>query len=151
MTNQRFFAIFILSILFICCSSNKTFIDKTNTDYGSIKFYNENKKNNLKHIYALVDSLGFLSYYDFYPNKITKTSQVSKQMIYTVFDEELSEEYDKQIYLKFSPLDKLALKRGNYILDSLGLKNFKRTKNENAFIIEVNYYNGYPKHKSFKR
>ena len=72
-------------------------------------------------------------------------------MIYTVFDGDLPQDYGKNIYLKFSPLDKLILNHGNRILDSLGLKNFKRTNNGKAFIIEVNYYHGYPKNKSFKR
>ena len=72
-------------------------------------------------------------------------------MIYTVFDGDLPQDYNKNIYLKFSPLDKLILNHGNRILDSLGLKNFKRTNNGKAFIIEVNYYHGYPKNKSFKR
>ncbi len=88
MTNQRFFGIFVLSILFVYCSSNKTLVDKIDTHYGKVKFYNESGKSNIQHIYASVDSLGFRSYYEFYSNKITKTSEVSKQMIYTVFDEE---------------------------------------------------------------
>lgn len=151
MTNLRFLGIIVLQILFVCCSSKKALVDKIDTHYGKVKFYNESKKNNIQHIYASVDSSGFRSYYEFYPNKITKTSEVSKQMIYTVFDGDLPKDYDKNIYLKFSPLDKLILNHGNRILDSLGLKNFKRTNNENAFIIEVNYYHGYPKNKSFKR
>lgn len=46
-------------------------------------------------------------------------------MIYTVFDGDLPQDYDKNIYLKFSPLDKLILNHGNRILDSLGLKILK--------------------------
>lgn len=52
MTNLRFFGIIVLQILFVSCSSNKTLVDKIDTHYGKVKFYNENKKNNIQHIYA---------------------------------------------------------------------------------------------------
>ena len=44
MTNLRFFGIILLQILFVSCSSNKTLVDKIDTHYGKVKFYNESKK-----------------------------------------------------------------------------------------------------------
>nr|WP_315218811.1 hypothetical protein [uncultured Flavobacterium sp.] len=153
MEKLQLYFIVLGTLLFTSCSSNKLLLTKMDTQYGKVKFYSEkiSKYNkDIARIYAAVDSLGYRSYYKFYPDKIVRTTERSKQMIYTVSKEKLSNVYDKKLYLKFSSLDNLILQRGNRILDSLNLEKFKRSERAEAFIIEVNYYHGYPKHEKFK-
>ena len=90
------------------------------------------------------------SYYSFYPEKIIKTTDTAKTLIYTVAYEPLQTNYDADIYQKFSVIDSIVLTKGDKLLGSLGLSNFKTSKGTNAFMIEVNYYHGFPKGKNFR-
>ena len=90
------------------------------------------------------------SYYSFYPDKIVKTTDTAKALIYTVFYGQIQANFDSNIYQRFSNLDSIVLSKGDNLLDSLGLQNFKTSKGTDGFMIEVNYYHGFPKHKKFR-
>jgi hypothetical protein len=122
------------------------------TNYGVLKFYSVKAKGkkDFEQILASSDSADIKSYYSFFPNKITKTVESSKQLIYTVIYEQPSESLNDKNYQPFSSLDILILTRGDNILNSYGLNNFKRFQGGKFFMIEVNYYHGYPKNKKFK-
>jgi len=142
-----------LIIVFYSCNSNIKLIDKNHTKYGSIKFYSEREKKGsaeIIRIYASVENTGIRSYYSFYPDRISKTTDSAKELIYVAFFGQLPKNYDFHMYQKFSSLDSLIFKQGDNILDSLGLINFKRSKGAEAYSIEVNYYHGYPKNKKFR-
>ena len=146
----------ILPTIFISlfgCSSTIKLIDKSQTKYGDIKFYSEKvTKNNssIKRIYASVKTADSKSYYSFYPDKIVKTTDTAKGLIYTVFYGQIQANFDSNIYQRFSYLDSTVLIKGDNLLDSLGLDNFKSSKGAEGFQIEVNYYHGYPKNKKFR-
>ena len=146
----------ILPIIFISlfgCSSTVKLIDKSQTKYGDIKFYSEKvtkDNSSIKRIYASVKTADSKSYYSFYPDKIVKTTDTAKTLNYTVFFGQLPENYDSNIYQRFSHLDSLVLTKGDKLLDSLRLDNFKTSKGADGFQIEVNYYHGFPKNKKFR-
>ena len=145
--------LFTIVTSLISCSTTAQLIDKSKTQYGNIKFYSERiSKNNssIKRIYASVKTGKSQSYYSFYPDKIVKTTDKAKALIYTVSYEPLQTTYDSDIYQKFSVMDSIVLTKGDKLLGSLGLNNFKTTKGATAFMIEVNYYHGFPKGKRFR-
>ena len=142
-----------ISISLFSCSTNVKLIEKSRTKYGDIKFYSEkSSKNNssVKRIYASVKTGNNKSYYSFYPGKIVKTTDTAKTLIYTVFYGQLQTNYDRHIYQRFSFLDSIVLNKGDKLLDSLGLHNFKTSDGTEGFQIEVNYYHGFPKNKKFR-
>jgi len=150
---SRCIIFFTIVISLISCSTTVRLIDKSKTQYGSIKFYTERiSKNNssIKRIYASVKTCNSQSYYSFYPDKIVKTTDTAKALIYTVSNEPLQTNYDTDIYQKFSVMDTIVLTKGDKLLGSLGLNNFKTSKGATAFMIEVNYYHGFPKGKRFR-
>lgn len=145
--------LFLIVISLISCSTTVRLIDKSKTQYGNIKFYTEriSKSNSsIKRIYASVKTGDSQSYYSFYPDKIVKTTDKAKTLIYTLSYEPLQTSYDTDIYQKFSVIDSIVLSKGDKLLGSLELNNFKTSKGATAFIIEVNYYHGFPKGKFFR-
>jgi hypothetical protein len=128
-------------------------IDKSQTKYGDIKFYSEKvtKDNStIKRIYASVKTANSKSYYSFYPDKIVKTTDTAKALIYTVFYGQIQTNFDNNIFQRFYNLDSIVLTKGDNLLDSLGLHNFKTSNGADGFQIEVNYYHGFPKNKKFR-
>lgn len=77
------------------------------------------------------------------------TNEETKQLNYTVLYGQLLTRYNTDTFMRFSSLDSVVLGAGDRLLDSLGLKDFKRFKGAEAYQIEVNYYHGYPKSKKF--
>jgi hypothetical protein len=73
------------------------------------------------------------------------TTSISKQLAYTISYKELQTNYDKNIYRNISFIDSQVLAKGDKILDSLGLHNFKHSVGAKSFEIEVYYYHGRPK------
>ena len=135
------------------CSTTIKLIEKNRTKYSDIKFYSEkiSKENpSIKRIYASVKTTDNKSYYSFYPDKIVKTTDTAKALIYTVFYGQIQTNFDSNIYQRFSYLDSIVLTRGDKLLDSLGLRNFKTSRGAEGFEIEVNYYHGFPKDKKFR-
>ena len=148
----RHIILITISISLFACSTNVKLIDNSRTKYGDIKFYAEKvSKNNssVKRIYASVKTSDNQNYYSFYPDKIVKTSDIAKTLIYTVYYGQLQKNYDRNIYQTFSFLDSIVLTKGDSLLKSLGLHNFKISEGAEGFQIEVNYYHGLPKHKKF--
>jgi hypothetical protein len=142
----------MLSFIF-ACSGNIHLVEKTKTTYGRIKFYSEKTSKNekrIKRIYASINRNGHRSYYSFYAGKIVKTTDIAKTLTYTVIYENLPKNYDTTLYQKLSSLDSFVLIQGDNLLDSLGLSNFKKSKGAQGYLIEINYYHGYPKRKKFK-
>jgi hypothetical protein len=128
-------------------------IHKTKTQYGNLKFYTErvaNSKDSIARVYAAVDSNGYKIYYNFYPNSIVKTAETEKQISYTVYYGKLSENYNKNIYVKFNSIDSLVLSQGDILIDLFQYNNIKKSKGAEAYITEIVYYHGWPKHKDFK-
>lgn len=149
----RHIYLILIPVSLFACSTNVKLIDKSRTKHGDIKFFSEKiSKNNpsIKRIYASVKTAANYSYYSFYPDKIVKTTDTAKTLIYTVFYRQLPKNYDSNIYQRFSHLDSFVLTKGDKLLDSLGLDNFKTSKGAEGFQIEVNYYHGFPKNKKFR-
>ena len=149
----RTYFVVVVAFLLYSCKSNKQFIEENKTNYGYIKFYLEKrdkKSKSIERVYAVVDSSGYRSYYNFFPDRIQRTTEISKNMIYTAFYGELPKKYSNKEFVNFSALDSLVLNQGNNILNSLSLEKFKKSIGSKAFIIEVNYYHGYPKSEPFK-
>ena len=143
----------LLSLYLFACSSNVKLIQKSETKYGKIKFYIEKQtKDNtdIKRIYASVDSNNNKNYYSFYHDRIVRITENAKTLTYIAFYGQLPTNYNANIYQKFSSLDSLVLIKGDRLLGSLGLKNFKRSTFAEAYQIEVSYYHGYPKNKKFQ-
>ena len=142
-----------ISTFLFACSTNVKLIDKSRTKYGDIRFYSEKtSKNNssVKRIYASVKTDDNKSYYSFYPDKIVKTTDTAKTLIYTLFYGQLQTSHDKHVYQRFSFLDSIVLTKGDHLLDSLGIHNFRTSEGAKGFQIEVNYYHGFPKNKKFR-
>ena len=144
----HFNLIFItISILSAGCASNLKLVDTMETGYGNARFYSNktNNKDDVKWILASVDSADIKSFYTFFPKEIIKKTESSRQLIYTVSYEPIPESINQNNYERFSPLDSIILTKGDDILTSLGLDNFQRFNGARSFIIEINYYHGYPK------
>ena len=145
--------LFSIFISLFGCSTTVKLIDKSRTKYGDIKFYSEKvtkDNSSIKRIYASVKTADNKSYYSFYPDKIVKTTDTTKALIYTVFYGQIQTNLDSNIYQRFSNLDSIVLAKGDNLLDSLGLQKFKTSKGADGFLIEVNYYHGFPKNKKFR-
>lgn len=145
--------LFTITISLISCSITVRTIDKCRTQYGDIKFYAEKiSRNNstIKRIYASVKTGGVQSYYSFYSDKIVKMTDTAKTLIYTVSYNPLQTNYDTDIYQTFSVIDSIVLTKGDNLLDSLGLNKFKTSNGATSFMVEVKYYHGFPKGKSFR-
>ena len=145
--------VFTIAISLFACSTNIKLISNSQTKPGYISFYSERTSRNnsfVKRIYASVKTDDNKSFYSFYPDKIVKTTDTAKTLIYTVFYEQLQANYDRQIYQMFSLLDSIVLIKGDNILDSLRLHNFRTSKGAKGFHVEVNYYHGFPKSKKFR-
>jgi hypothetical protein len=141
-----------LTSLFGCTGTIKM-IDKFRTQEGTIRFYVDKKEKNkpdVKGLYASVNNKGTRIYYRFCDNEIVMTTEKAKQLTYTVYHGQLPINYDSNIYKTYSHLDLVVLTRGDKLLDSLRLDNFKRTLGSEAYQIDVNYYHGYPKRKRFR-
>ena len=76
--------------------------------------------------------------------------ETDKQVYYTAYYGKLPLNYNSNIYVKFRPIDSLILAQGDKLIDSLHYNNLKRSKGAEAYIAEVVYFHGWPKHKKFK-
>ena len=137
----RHIILITISISLFACSTNVKLIDNSRTKYGDIKFYAEKvSKNNssVKRIYASVKTSDNQNYYSFYPDKIVKTSDTAKTLIYTVYYGQLQKNYDRNIYQTFSFLDSISMSLE-------GLSNILLTSERlpsSAFIINILYFPG---------
>ncbi len=141
------------SVLLFSCSNNVKLIEKTHTNFGTIKFYKERntkQDTSIKRIYAEVKTSDSKSYYSFYPSDIVKITDSAKVLKFRVVNEKLPDNYDMNIYQKFSFVDSFVLNRGEILLEALGLNWFKRLNGAGFFAITVYYLHGYPKYQKFK-
>ncbi|MEG9328137.1 hypothetical protein V6B16_09365 [Salinimicrobium catena] len=144
--------ILLCSVLFLhSCSVNRTLIERQRNQHGSLKFYTEVDLKEDRHRKKLVAKVNNSAYYSFYPDKIVKHTREEKQLIYTLFFEQIPKEMDDpKYYQKLSAIDSLVLSKGDRILDSLQWQNYQRPHGASAFQIEVNFYHGYPKNEKFR-
>lgn len=143
MNKQIYIVTIIFSYILISCSTNKELIKKKKTEYGMSKYYLENNLKNSNYKERLLVVIDNSLYYSFYSDKIIKKTKKDKQLIYTLFFDEIQDNIkENEHYLKLNKMDSLVFNESYKILETLNLKNCKGAK---AFIIEVNNYHGYPK------
>lgn len=153
MPKLRYTIFFLLtSFCLFSCSTNTHLIGKSKTEFGNVKFYSmnsSNKESSINKVYAEVNDIGIKKYYSFYPNKIIMTDERAKELSYTVLFDNLPDNYDITIYKKLSKLDSLVFEQANTFLNNPSYLHFKRPEGAKGYLIEVNYYHGYPKNKKF--
>ncbi|MCJ7756622.1 MAG: hypothetical protein MUP24_00640 [Gillisia sp.] len=148
---KNFPIIFVVLILILAsCSTNKRLLKRTQTRYGKTEFYIENDLKDNIYKKRLIASIDKNDYYIFYKDQIIKVSKDKKNLVYTLHNKEQSQIYNSENFKKLSKTDSIILSKGNDILDSLKWTDFKKYNRESGFVIEVNYYHGYPKNKRFK-
>ena len=138
-------------IIISSCSTSRDLIEKEKTEQGITKFYVEKESEDNLENRRLLASVNNGIYYGFYPDRIVKKTRENKGLIYTLNFEELPAEIlNSKSFEKLSAADSLILSRGSKILNSLGWRNHKRPVGASGFLIEVEYYHGYPKGKKFR-
>jgi hypothetical protein len=153
---QRFtnyFIFLLISIAMCSCFTNKNLIEKSKTEFGGIKFFEiktQGDKASISKIYADVDSSGIKRYYSFYPDKIVMTDGRAKVLSYTVINRKLPDNYDTNIYNRFSRLDTLVFVKAEKLLKNSRYSHLKKIEGAEGYEIEVNYYHGFPKNKKFE-
>jgi len=154
---MRHFQNIVLLILIawsICsCASSKKLIEKSQTEFGSIKFYAVNAttdKSYVDKVYADVDSNDVKRYYSFYPDRVVMTDERTKGISYTVSFQQLPDNYDSNIYRGFSKWDTLVFSKAKSLFKTSDYSHLKSLKGAEGYEIEVNYLHGFPKDKQFK-
>lgn len=151
----------LTNVIFLCvtafnifsCASNRKLIEKTQTEFGSIKFYVVNTssdKSNVDKIYADVDSNGIKRFYSFYPDKVVMTDERTKALSYTVTFQQLPEKYDSNIFHGFSRWDTLVFSKAKTFFETSGYSRLKALTGAKSYEIEVNYVHGFPKNEKFE-
>jgi hypothetical protein len=129
-------------------------VNKSRTKFGSIKFYVVNATSDRSYpekVYAEFDSNNNVKrYYSFYPDKIVMTDERAKNLSYTVTSQKLPDSYDSNIYHRFSRLDTLIFDKAQKIIDTTKYSSLKRLTGAEGYLIEVNYYHGFPKNRKFQ-
>ena len=120
------------------------------SNQGMAKFYIETDLKESQNEKRLLATVNNLFYYSFYPDKIVKQTREHKELIYTLYFDQLPDNYDRNSFEKLSATDSIVLSKGSTILDSLGWMDYQKSNDARAFLIEVNYHHGYPKNKRFK-
>jgi len=151
MKKQIYIVTIFLSLILISCSTNKELIEKRKSEYGISKYYFEKGLKNSNYKERLLVIIDNSFYYSFYSDKIVKQTKKDKQLIYTLFFDKIPENLnDAKYYQNLNKMDSIVLTESNKILGSLNLQNFKKWNGAKAFLIELNYYHGYPKNNKFK-
>lgn len=135
------------------CVNNGRKIGKTDTAYGSIKFYAvivPGDKAVVEKIYAAADSNHIRRYYSFYPDRIVMTEESAKGLAYTVFFEPPPADFDSSIFRGLSSLDTLVFSRVQPQLQKKSYAHLKRPQGATGFLIEVNALHGFPRHRKFR-
>jgi hypothetical protein len=128
-------------------------IKKSKTEFGKIKFFEiktHGDQISTSKIYADVDSSGIKRYYSFYPDKIVMTDGRAKELSYTVVYRKLPENYNRNVYKRFSKLDTLVFAKAEKLLKTSRYAHLKKIEAAKGYEIEVNYYHGFPKDKKFE-
>ena len=138
---------------FCSCVSNSRLIGKSETEFGRIKFYLANASVNntpVSKIYAEVDSNNIKRYYSFYPDRIVMTDERTKNLSFTFTSQKIPDNYDANVYHRFSTLDTFVFGKAQEIIDTTTYSYLKGLQTAEGYFIEVNYYHGFPKGKKFK-
>lgn len=151
MKNQHLFLKSILIIgLIVSCATNRTLVDQEELNDGIAKYYIETDLKENRYEKRLLAAVDNSLYYSFYPDKIVKQTRDNKELIYTLYFDDLPNDYDSNSFKKLSATDSIVLSKGSTILDSLGWTDYHKFNGATAFLIEVNYYHGYSKNKRFE-
>lgn len=146
--------LFILITIAVCsCSTSKKLIEKSEIEYGNIKFFETNTqgdKSSINKVYADVDSNGIKRYYSFYTDRIVMTDERAKELSYTVLYRKLPDNLDTNNYHRFSKLDTLVFDKAEKLLEVSKYSHLKRLQGSEGYEIGVNYYHGIPKNKKFE-
>ncbi len=134
----------------VSCGTNRTIVDQEMSDQGMAKFYIETDLKESRYEKRLLATIDNSLYYSFYPDKIVKQTREHKELIYTLYFDRLPANYDRNSFEKISTTDSIVLSKGSKILDSLGWTDYRKSNDASAFLIEVNYYHGFPKNKKFE-
>jgi hypothetical protein len=109
-----------------------------------------NDKSSVAKVYADVDSNNIKRFYSFYPDRIIMTDERAKNLSYTVIFQKLPDNYDTNIYHRFSRLDTIVFDKAKNLIDTCKYSNLKRLQGTDGYLMEVNYYHGFPKGKKFE-
>lgn len=146
--------LFLLVTFSICsCASNRKLIEKSQTEYGRIKFYavkSPNDTSSIIKLYADVDSNGTRRYYSFYPKGIVMTDERAKNASYTVLFKQLPDNFDSNVYNHFSKLDTLVFDKAEVLLENPDYSHLKSPKGATGYEIEIYYLHGFPKNRKFQ-
>ena len=147
------FTFLLITVGMYSCASSKKLIEKKQTEYGSIRFYVvdfSRDKTYVDKVYAETDSSGVKRFYSFYPDKIVMTDERAKELSYTVSFLKLPDNFDTNIYHRFSAWDTLVFSKVQTILKAFKYSHLKSPDGATGFEIEVNYLHGFPKSKTFQ-
>ncbi|MCM5530520.1 hypothetical protein [Parasegetibacter sp. NRK P23] len=151
---------FVKSIVFFfiffglySCAINKSLIEKQQTEFGTIKFYNVNISSDkyfADKVYADSDSGGVKRFYSFYSDRILMTDEREKGLSYTIIFKKLPINFDSNIYHRLSIWDTLVFSKAAAILNASKYSNLKSSVGATGYEIKVNYLHGFPKDKKFQ-
>ena len=159
MTNyfMRYFnniPLFLFIAFGICsCTSSKKLIEQSRTEFGRIKIYAVNSPDNkysIIKLYAEIDSNGIKRYYSFYSKGIIMTDERAKNLSYNVLFKQLPNNFDGNIYQRFSKFDTLVFDKVEMLLKRSEYSHLKSVKGSNGYEIEVYYLHGFPKDRKFQ-
>jgi hypothetical protein len=144
---------FLFIVFGVCsCTSNKKLIEKSQTEFGSIKFYavkSPNDKSSVIKLYADVDSNGIRRFYSFYPKGIVMTDERAKNLSYAVLFKPLPDIFDSNAFRRFSKLDTFVFDKAETVLKSSEYFHLKSAKGATGYEVEVYYLHGFPKNGKF--
>jgi hypothetical protein len=78
------------------------------------------------------------------------TDQRAKNLSYTVTSQKIPDNYDTNVYHRFSRLDTFVFGKAQEIIDTSTYSYLKGLQGAEGYFIEVNYYHKFPKRKKFK-
>jgi len=81
---------------------------------------------------------------------ILMTDQRAKNLSYTVTSQKIPDNYDTNVYHRFSRLDTFVFGKAQEIIDTSTYSYLKGLQGAEGYFIEVNYYHKFPKRKKFK-
>jgi len=139
-------------LMFTGCTGRRL-IARNKSDFGIIRFYDDGSKaggKNREKIYALMTTKGVRQYFSFYPDKVVMTTKAAKHLSFTLSFEEIPKNHNPLNYGSLSSLDSIVFILARKLIDSSQFNIIKRLPEAKVFLIEVNYYHGFPKGKRFR-
>lgn len=122
----------LLTVLLVSCSNiSAKLIYKTTVDRVTIRFYERKQMNkNKASFFARVDSNNIHITYKFLSQSTYKLYDKQDNYIHTLV-------YDKNPTLHFSRIDSALLIKADQLMDSLNIKQLRRTRLSTGFVVEI--------------